>query len=287
MRTLVSRSPKIAVSCAILCGTSIASCQNPAASTSGISGLSEPSYIPHLAFDVASIREAREGNMSYIDNPPQSSFYHAERALAWGLILNAYDIKIASLLKGVPNWAMTIRYNVTAKSESATDDALTKLSDSDFLVEKHHMLRGLLTDRFRLQIHPETRVAATYELVATARMTDLMTPVQGEVARTVSTCDRHYSRKGVEVESKGCPFPILLSTLRQELGSEVIDHSGLSGMYAYHLMWAPADMPIRDGEDRFPSIRDAVREQLGLELKQTKGPVTFWVVDHIERPTQN
>jgi uncharacterized protein (TIGR03435 family) len=41
------------------------------------------------------------------------------------------------------------------------------------------------------------------------------------------------------------------------------------------------------GGNDYPPLKDAVREQLGLELKPTKGPVTFWVVDHIERPTSN
>jgi len=67
-------------------------------------------------------------------------------------------------------------------------------------------------------------------------------------------------------------------------GTNVVDHTGLSGMYAYHLMWNWSTRPPQDDEERYPNIPDAVREQLGLELKETKGPVTFWVIDHIERP---
>jgi len=52
-----------------------------------------------------------------------------------------------------------------------------------------------------------------------------------------------------------------------------VDHTGLSGMYAYHLMWNWSTRPPQDDEERYPNIPDAVREQLGLELKETKGPV--------------
>ena len=284
-RVLVPRISKLVVWNAILC-SSCGLCQSasgkpetPAAASSA--------YTPHMAFDVVSIHESGEGNMSYIDSEPKNSFYQSVRVAPRGLILNAYNLHIASLLKNVPDWAMMTRFDVMAKSDSSTDEALAKLNDSDAKAEKRHMLQGLLADRFKLQIHPETRVSTIYELVATAQAAKLMTPVQGDVAKTVGTCNIHFSRKGREVESRGCPFQILLSQLQQELGASVVDHTGLSGIYAYHLMWNSSLVPLQDDEERYPYIVNAVREQVGLELKETKGPVTFWVVDRIERPTPN
>lgn len=285
LRVLVSRISKVVIWNAILCGS-----WSLFQSISGkpeTPGAEKSTYTPHMAFDVVSIHESGEGNWSYIDNEPKNSFYYAQRVAPWGLILAAYNLHIANLLKNVPDWAMATKFDVTAKSDPSTDEALAKLSDSDAYAEKRHMLQGLLAERFKLQIHPETRVSTTYELVTTPRTAKLMTPVQGDLGKTVSTCGRHYSKKGMEVESTGCPFPILLSTIRQELGTNVLDHTGLSGAYAYHLMWSPSSVTLQDDEERYPYIVNAVREQLGLELKQTKGPVTFWVVDHIERPTPN
>lgn len=271
----------------MLCGASTLFCQNVPVSRPETPGTEGSTYTPHMAFDLVSIHESREGNMSYIDNVPKTSFYHAERVSVWGLILGAYDLKVPNLLKNIPTWAMTTRFDVTAKSDPSTDEALANLSESNFYAEKRHMLQALLAERFKLQIHPETKLSTTYELVTTARTAKLMTPVQGDVAMTVSTCNQHFSKQGIEIESKGCPFTILLGTLRQASGTDVVDHTGLSGMYAYHLMWSLPEMPIRDGENRYPDIVDAAREQLGLEMKKTKGPVTFWIVDHIERPSPN
>jgi len=271
---------------AVLCSSSSLLCQ-PASVKPEDSAAAESTYVPHMTFDVASIRESGEGNFSFIDNVPKNSLFHGERLSAWGLILTAYDVKIGRLLENVPPWAMEIRLDVTAKSDPSTDEALAKLSKTDFYAEKHHMLQLLLADRFKLKIHSETRMSTTYELVTTKQTVKLMTPVTGDVGKTVSTCTTRYSSKGQEVDSKGCPFSIFLSGLRQTLGTTVVDHTGMSGAYAYHLMWNSSTRPPQDDEERYPQLLDAVREQLGLELKETKGPVTFWVVDHIERPTPN
>ena len=241
----------------------------------------------HLSFDVVSIRESGEGNTSFYDNPPRSSYFHGQRIMAWGLVLSAYEVKIGSLLKGAPAWAMATRYDITAKGDAAADAALVEMSDQESYAAKRQMLRGVLADRFKLQIHSETRLSTTYELVATPRAAKLMVPVGDEVKGTVSSCNPHFSRRGTDVDAKGCPFTILLSLLEQMMGTTVLDRTGLKGKYAYDLRWSMSESPPGEGEDRYPVLVDAVRQQLGLELKETKGPVTIWVMDHIEKPTAN
>jgi uncharacterized protein (TIGR03435 family) len=241
-----------------------------------------------MTFDVVAIHESREGNMSYIDNVPGNSYWQAGQINVFNLILAAYDLLHFQLLDNLPDWAKTTRYDVAAKSDTSTDEALAKLSDCDFQAEKRHMLQGLLAERFKLQIHPETRESTTYELVTTGRTAKLMTPVHGDVLKMMHTCLGTVSRKGEDIESKGCTISSLASRLQGALDTYVVDHTGLSGMYAYHLMmWSGSSRTLQDGEERYPDLVDALREQLGLELKKTKGPVTYWVVDHVERPTPN
>ena len=36
-----------------------------------------------------------------------------------------------------------------------------------------------------------------------------------------------------------------------------------------------------------PSIFDALRQQLGLKLEAQKGPVEYYVIDHVEKPAEN
>jgi uncharacterized protein (TIGR03435 family) len=84
---------------------------------------------------------------------------------------------------------------------------------------------------------------------------------------------------------------------------QVIDRTGLAGLYDYEIEYAPGRTlntaptiapttappggtapaaPIDDG----PSIFESV-QQLGLKLESTKGPVEYLVIDKIEHPVDD
>ncbi len=88
-------------------------------------------------------------------------------------------------------------------------------------------------------------------------------------------------------------MPMFATALSRPLQRKVIDESGLKGSYTFKLQFVPEqkppvpgaeDAPTSDG----PSIFTALQEQLGLALRQSKGPCwKFVVVDHAEKPAQN
>jgi uncharacterized protein (TIGR03435 family) len=60
--------------------------------------------------------------------------------------------------------------------------------------------------------------------------------------------------------------------------------------YDFTLMFAPAlppDVPVPPELRDRPSIFDALREQHGLNLTAEKGPVEYYVIDSVERPSDN
>jgi uncharacterized protein (TIGR03435 family) len=80
-------------------------------------------------------------------------------------------------------------------------------------------------------------------------------------------------------------FVRVLSNL---LRRPVIDETGLSGFYDFKLEWA-AD-PAAGGpatETAGPTIFTAIQEQLGLRLESKRAPVPVFVVDKIQRPSEN
>jgi uncharacterized protein (TIGR03435 family) len=78
------------------------------------------------------------------------------------------------------------------------------------------------------------------------------------------------------------------------LGRNVIDGTGLTGAFDFHLTWAMDSDGALTGaiddqppDSAGPSIFTALQEQLGLKLEATKGPVEALVIDHIEKPSEN
>ncbi|HEY1305965.1 MAG TPA: TIGR03435 family protein [Vicinamibacterales bacterium] len=95
--------------------------------------------------------------------------------------------------------------------------------------------------------------------------------------------------------SGGQQLDVLARTLSGFLERQVVNRTGLTGLYDYDLEFSPPRWlatapavgatpaaPIDDG----PTIFDAMK-QLGLKLDSTRGPVEYLVIDSIEHPTED
>jgi len=85
------------------------------------------------------------------------------------------------------------------------------------------------------------------------------------------------------------------------LGRPVVDQTGLNGTFDFSLEWTPEilsgdgaklngpEPPSADlhSDQPGPTFVEALKEQLGLKLESTKGRVEVFVVDHVERPSEN
>jgi uncharacterized protein (TIGR03435 family) len=80
----------------------------------------------------------------------------------------------------------------------------------------------------------------------------------------------------------------LIGQLSNIVDRTVIDETGLTGAYDFHLEWTTDLSTTSQSDDTTgPSIFTAVQEQLGLKLQSAKGPIEFLVVDHAEKPSGN
>jgi uncharacterized protein (TIGR03435 family) len=81
-----------------------------------------------------------------------------------------------------------------------------------------------------------------------------------------------------------------LGSFLQNNERPVVDKTGLTGYYDFTLSFLPELPPDFDKEKlppevlARPSLFDAVRSQLGLKLEAARGPVQYYVVEHIEKP---
>jgi uncharacterized protein (TIGR03435 family) len=67
----------------------------------------------------------------------------------------------------------------------------------------------------------------------------------------------------------------------------VVDQTGLSGLYNFTLSWMHDSSGDEAIADNTAAFREALKTQLGLELKSTHAAIHFLIIDHVERPSEN
>jgi uncharacterized protein (TIGR03435 family) len=152
-----------------------------------------------------------------------------------------------------------------------TDVAVPSMDDA------RGVLQDLLTERFRLRAHRESRDMPTYSLVATndgPKLTPCSDPKAGSryVPGRIVSCDPPI------------PMPRLLQFLSAETSRPVVDKTGLAAP-TFELRWLPAGATPE--ADSPPGLFTAIQEQLGLKLEPSKDSVEVMVVDAVESPSPN
>jgi uncharacterized protein (TIGR03435 family) len=256
---------------AILVAASAAHAQTPTA----------PPDRPRLEFEVASIRLSTPTQPGFqaIKLRADGSGYTASYVPVKLMIAFMYQIPARQIVGG-PRWLEDDRYDVEAKADKkyTVDDLNT-------------MYENMLADRFHLKFHIETKEANAYVLTIDKNGSKMKVNDQPQSYKIPITFGGIGVMNGLRV-----PMPYFCWTLGQILQQDerpVVDLSGLSGFYDFTLSYRPPglsqearDNLSQEALDR-PSLFDALREQLGLRLTAQKGPVQYFVIDHVERPTAN
>jgi uncharacterized protein (TIGR03435 family) len=247
------------------------------------------------AFEVASVKRAaaRDSNAAGMmrggpgtEDPGRLTYVNAPLRL---MLKMAYGFLKNDQLE-VPDWMGTERYDLAANVPPGTTSE-----------ECDQMLQNLLTERFRMVIHHETREFEGYRLVVgkngsklkQTELGDAPTPIP-EGFPPVST----GGAKGIGVgagdgtyrlTARQTSISFLLQLLSAQLkGAAVEDETGLTGIYDYNLGFVPARFLDADHPGRFPDIRTAVEEQLGLKLVEEKVALDVLVIDKASKePIEN
>ena len=204
---------------------------------------------------------------------------------------------------GVPAWTSNAWYAIIAKSASPANP-----------FEQSAMLQPLLADRFKLKWHREKRELPVFYLSMLkggvklpATIAGSCVPLDPKAPRLgpppsndkPPVCD-HLSMRG---ESGGSwrmdgvgltTLEQLLPTLEHILGRPVLDTTRLKGPFDFHLkfVWdrsrGTPDENTGAASDISGStdIAGAIRG-LGLKIESGKGPVEVFVVDSVQKPSEN
>ncbi len=248
-----------------------------------------PDYTPTLTFDVASIRETEGVNAGGlkvgVKSPAHSSVFEATNFTIKGLIQIAYGFDMP--FSGGPDWITDRYYNINAKSDAAVDAQMAKLTDAQSRLEKQHMIKVLLAERFNFKYHTEIKDSSVFALTLAKGGLKLQ-PVKVDPEHPPINLNEVQGRggaQGLELSSSSYSITAMSAMLSSQLEAPVIDRTGLTGFYSFDLQigrdWSAGN------PQSWPDLFTAVQEQLGLKLDRTRLAVPVLIIDHIDKPTAN
>ena len=156
------------------------------------------------------------------------------------------------------------------------------------------MLQRLLSERFHLRVHRETREMPVYVLSLGKSGPKLTPPSRTEPQAphfTATFAGNHF-----HWAFHKAALADLAGSLVSQFWSPVLDETGLGGEYDFTLDFAPDEnwqmrvgwRPASSVPDETPVLATAISEQLGLKLASRRGPVKVLVVDSADRaPVEN
>lgn len=247
-----------------------------------------PASASALVYDVASIHHhpAGDGSMS-ISEPPHLARLTLTGVTMANIVQIAYGLDEFQLL-GSPSWLQSQRFDVLARSDSAADDVLAKLTPCQQRLTKEHMLQLLLADRAHLAIHHGSKDVSGYSLVIAKSGPKLRESPPDPDPQHGSGMSVSNNKLGFQLTANNYGLNSFAAWLAQETHSPVADKTGLSKKYDLALQWSEdlAAAPA-SGDPPYPLIFTALQEQLGLKLDPTKVPIDTVIIDHIDRPSEN
>lgn len=203
------------------------------------------------------------------------------------LIATAWDRP--GRIDGAPGWLNSTYFDIVAKAP------IPVMSVTD--VKFRAMLRNLLTTRFQIVSHYEDRVEDAYALVADKPKLKKADPLsrtgcrENDGAGFIAGIPSVVKCQNVTMAQ----FAESLGNVGERPGTRrpVVDATGLDGAWDITLKYRNG-LP-RTAIEGVPSdptadvtLVEALEQQLGLKLKDTKRPTQVFVLDHIEEtPTEN
>ena len=280
-----SIAPFFALACIVAFTAAALTAQNTAPSTSAIVSIKPSDTATRVRSDASST----------------DRFDWLEVTLAM-LVSDAYDLFEFQVIGG-PDWMSSKRWDVSATAAALAPD------------EARQLVRRLVEDRFALKAHREMRELPIYNLVLgrtdgtlgpkIQRSTvDCMPFLTGKRPMQDSPRDPNH-RFGLCSEGgsftpgglltprlNGQPLTGLIQHLQEALERPVIDRTGLKGNYDIELSYLDESLADKSvspnaaqSESKRPSLVTALREQLGMKLEPTRGPVEVVVIDSVSEPT--
>ena len=247
-----------------------------------------PPKIPPMAadadpsFEVATIKPSKPGQPGKAFLVRGREFSTINTTLS-DLIAFAYNVQQSQIVDG-PKWMSSDKFDIAAQPD---------VPGSPNTQQVRTMIQKLLSDRFQLKFHRDTKEMSAYVLTV-AKDGPKLEKSQSDPNGLPGL---FFSQLGVlhVVNATMGDFAGVMQTA--VFDRPVVDQTGLQGKWDFILKWTPDESqfsgmgvkvpPPSDAADAPPPLFTAIQEQIGLKLEAGKAPVSVLVLDHVEQPSAN
>jgi uncharacterized protein (TIGR03435 family) len=242
-----------------------------------------------LAFEVATIKPSDPSAAGKLFTMRGREFLTMNTSLS-DMVVFAYGIHAKQIINA-PAWVETDKFDVTGKPEGEGQPNLDQY---------RVMIQKLLADRFKLTFHRDKKELSVYTILI-GKNGPKLTKSEGDPNDPPSLLFRGLGMLPAQNASMAEFAGVMQSAV---LDKPVLDQTGLTGKFDFTLSWMPdefqfAGLGVRvppPGDPRVtigpgragpPDLFTAFQEQLGLKLESTRAPAEVFVIDRVEKPSEN
>jgi uncharacterized protein (TIGR03435 family) len=221
------------------------------------------------------------------------------------LISYAYRVPFnqTARMTGIPDWAQGPEGVYDVEAKGAIPPGLSIEARNDRV---RAMVQVLLVDRFKLVIRRESKEMPVYALLVAkggpklqradidekdcpeASLNALGPVITATPAPNV--CHTFAGGMGRGLHARAANISDLAAFVENWTDRPLLDKTGIQGLYRFETKgWLPmspsVDAGSSDAADR-PTVFQ-IFESLGLRMEAQKGAVEVYVIDHIEKPSEN
>ena len=224
------------------------------------------------------------------------------------IIAAAYKVPFQSMrISGGPAWIRSEKYDIEAVAgvESLPPNLSQRARNDRMML----MLQALLADRFGLTVQHNTKEVPAYAVLVARSGLKLQKSKDDEKdcpdqpAQGALGCHNFVGGMGRGMTAEAVSIADIASWVENWADRPVVDKSGIAGLFALKTDgWVPmrptpprqtgASAPpgagvAEDLSDPFRPTLFTVFDQMGLKLEAQKLPVDAYVIEKVERPSQN
>lgn len=248
------------------------------------------------AFQVASIKPSK-------DTPPfrigmlfqPSGRLEAHNPTARQLVEVAYDVPtFKHYTTGGESWVDNERFNIEAKAEDGVISP--KMSDEARNKAFRLMLQSMLAERFHLVVHAQSKEMPVYALLVDKGGPKLTKAPERDCSGDFA-CHGFKGGRARGVAGQSVNMEDLAEIVGVFSDRPVQDHTGIKGDFDITLPgWSDPTRPPSPGvlegreagpDPNAPDIFGVLKQTLGLKLEARKATVQTYMIERLDRPSEN